>query len=152
MVSPYCAMTKDFASKKARLLSKKPYIRITSNLPQTKRAILYLRSHFNYSINTLAQFLGRSASLIHRTLKLNQRLGALQFVSQRKLPNHVRLIAAQKHRLTIQRYMQLWTSFLLGEESDPPWFVKTDTGPYRHPVITKKKEREWYLIITILTI
>jgi hypothetical protein len=85
-----------------------------------RAAILYLRKKFNYTITALAQFTGRSASLIHRILKFNKIIGNLPFADLRKIPNQLRLRTAQKHRLTLQRFMDLWAGFILGSEDKPP--------------------------------
>jgi predicted chitinase len=119
MVNPFIASSKDYI-KKATLNTKKHHIKITSTLHREKVAILYMRKNFNYSVNELAQFFSRSASLIHRTLKFNSSIGAIQYLNQRKLPNHTRLQSAQKHRLTMQRFMDLWAGFILGETDKPP--------------------------------
>jgi len=119
MVNPFIASSKDY-TKPLPKLTKKSYIRLTGTLHREKAAICYLRSHFNYSINELSQFFGRSCSLIHRTLQFNSAVGALSFRDERKLPNQVRLASAKVHRLTIGRFMDLWASFILGETDRPP--------------------------------
>ena len=116
MVNPYCATAKDYAKNTTR----KQYTRLTGTLKREKTAIIYLRTHFNYSINELAKFFSRSQSLIHRTLKFNAAIGAIKLYSQRKLPNTTRLISAQNHRAIMGFFMQRWETFLLGLEDKPP--------------------------------
>jgi hypothetical protein len=88
-------------------------------LPREKTAIIKLR-RLGYTISALTKFTGRSASMIHKVLKFNEAIGAITRGDLRKIPNQLRLRTAQKHRLTIERFMQLWEAFILGETDKPP--------------------------------
>jgi hypothetical protein len=88
-------------------------------LPREKSAILKLR-RFGWTISALTKFTGRSASMIHKVLKFNENLRSIPRVDLRKMPAQLRLRTAQKHRLTLQRFMQLWEAFILGETDRPP--------------------------------
>ena len=68
-----------------------------------------------YSINTIASTFGRSTSTIHRVLKRN-----LRNIDLRKLPARVRLLAAQRQRFNIRKYLKAWENFALGEGEKPP--------------------------------
>jgi hypothetical protein len=87
--------------------------------PREKTAILKLRK-LGYSVNQLSTFFGRSVSLIHRIVKFNEIIGAIPHLNLRTMPNRVRLLGAQNHRFTMERYIQLWEAFILGEVDRPP--------------------------------
>lgn len=115
MVSPYCAVRKDYI--------KTPTLNKTKmRLPFMKRektTIIKLRLH-NYSINQIAVFTGRSTSVIHRIIHKYFSLTQKLFNELRKLPNHTRLTSAKKQRSNMDYYVSLWTPFILGEEDKPP--------------------------------
>ena len=88
-------------------------------LPREKVTIVKLR-RFGWTISALTKFTGRSASMIHKVLKFNESLRSIPRVDLRKMPNALRLRTAQKHRLTLARFMSLWEAFILGETDKPP--------------------------------
>jgi hypothetical protein len=88
-------------------------------LKREKAALIKLRN-LGYSINELKAFSGRSCSVIHRILKKHSSLTGGPIKELRKLPNSTRLQSAQKHRLTMERFIQLWEAFILGEVDKPP--------------------------------
>ena len=85
-----------------------------------RASILFLRRNHKYSINQLSEFFGRSRSIIHQIVKFNQLIGNLAFTNLRKLPNQTRLLTSQKFRFSMERWIQLWTPFILGEDTEPP--------------------------------
>ena len=95
-------------------------------MKREKAAIIKLRQ-FGWSINSLSKFTGRSFSVIHKILKIAGYTPGVFYNSNwhqdrdlRKLPNQLRLKAAQKHRLSMHRFMELWEGFILGTEDKPP--------------------------------
>lgn len=90
-------------------------------MQREKAAILYLRRRFGYSMNIIAKAFGRSTSLVHRILKFNEALGALQWMSnKRKIPPHVRRLAKARMERQMNSHFGLWTAFLLGLVEKPP--------------------------------
>jgi hypothetical protein len=116
MVSPYYANHKDYTHKPPTLLSKKQRVPF---MQREKTAIIKLRQH-GYSINELSIFSGRSKSVIHRILHSYHNITQTAIANLRTLPNHTRLQSAQKHRLTMTRFMELWMPFILSETDKPP--------------------------------
>lgn len=88
--------------------------------PRERAAIVYLRKNHHYSINQLATFFGRSASLIHGILNFNRLIGNLPFLNLRKLPTQTKRLAAQRFRQTMEKWIQVWESFILGDVDEPP--------------------------------
>ena len=111
MVSPFCATSKDY-SKKAYQATHKTRHRF---MQREKAAIIKLRK-LGYSINQLKDFFGRSTSVIHNIL--NKSFGPK--LQLRKLPNQVRLKAAQIKRQTMNFRITQWLPFILGDTSEPP--------------------------------
>ena len=95
-------------------------MRLTGTLAREKASMIILRRKFNYSINELSAFFGRSRSLIHRTLKLNCKLSVEALKNLRKLPNQTRLKSALAHRVSMGYWVSLWEGFILGTEGKPP--------------------------------
>jgi hypothetical protein len=114
MVSPFCAAHFDY--KKPTLNTQKHRHRF---MKREKVAIIKLRK-LGYSINELSNFIGRSTSVIHRILHTYFSTAQTSMQELRKLPNQVRLASAQKHRLTMDRFIQLWESFIFGDTDEPP--------------------------------
>jgi hypothetical protein len=119
LVSPYTATRQDYA-KNPTFFTKKTYTRFTGTLKREKVAMVYLRNKFNTPIHTLAEMFGRSTSLVQRALKFNSDLGTLQLHDERKMPNRIRLLNAQKNRLGMEFNINLWTEFLTSDEGEPP--------------------------------
>jgi IS30 family transposase len=69
-----------------------------------------------YSINQIARAFGRSRSVVWRRLKFN----GLNRRDLRKLPARVRLLAAQRQRISMGRWLHLWEMWVLGEGEEPP--------------------------------
>lgn len=86
-----------------------------------KACMIKLRK-LGYPINQIAQFTGRSVSLIHRVLSI-----AVQRLSIRKLDarcgntntNRLRE-SSRRWRIFEAKYMQGWLSFVEGSEDKPP--------------------------------
>jgi len=87
-------------------------------MPREKAAMIILRKQ-GVSINTIAQFLGRSRSIIHKTLKANYLFG-LRKIELRKLPNHIRVNDSRKNRSLMEQLRLKWENFILGSEAKPP--------------------------------
>lgn len=68
------------------------------------------------SINQIAQVVGRSTSLVHRILKKVN----LNRYDMRKLPSRIKLLAAQRIRLSMGKLRAGWIAFILGEVEKPP--------------------------------
>lgn len=88
-------------------------------LHNEKTTAIMWRRH-GYSINTIAKVLGRSTSWIHSTLEKARAYKILRKISNRKLPNKVRLINARKRLFQLFSWLKLWQPFILGEEDQPP--------------------------------
>ena len=88
-------------------------------MKREKAAVIKLRN-LGYSINQLKTFFGRSTSIIHKIINGTVWYSDCPPKDLRNLPNQVRLKSAQKHRLTIKNFMQLWEAFILGETDKPP--------------------------------
>ena len=69
-----------------------------------------------YSVNIIAEAFGRSRSVVWRRLKFN----GLNCRDLRKLPARVRLLAAQRQRVLMERFIHLWELWALGEGERPP--------------------------------
>ena len=89
-------------------------------LQRERASILFLRRRFKYSINQLATAFGRSASLIHKIVKFNTRLGVLRWMDNRYVKTYVKKIAAARQTRQLAFFMGLWQAFILGEEDRPP--------------------------------
>jgi hypothetical protein len=89
-------------------------------MPREKAALIIMRRKFGYSINTLAEAFNRSVSLIHKTLRFNHALGALNLKDLRRLPSKIKKIATRRMRRQLAFYMPQWTMFILGEADKPP--------------------------------
>ena len=89
-------------------------------MPREKAAIVMLRRKYGYSTNQLADAFTRSASQIHRILKVNQALGALHLKDLRRLPCRIKKLAAVRQRRQLRFYMGKWLGFILGVEDRPP--------------------------------
>ena len=94
--------------------------RCTGTLRREKAAMVYLRKNHKYSINELAVFFGRSKSLIHQVIHFNELIGNLAKSQLRNMPNRIRLLAAQSHRVSMDYWINQWQAFILGEEDKPP--------------------------------
>ncbi|MBT0160693.1 hypothetical protein G4O51_12005 [Candidatus Bathyarchaeota archaeon A05DMB-2] len=89
-------------------------------LQRERATILYLRRHFGYSTNVLAEAFGRSRSLIHRILKFNKLLGTLPWRDYRQLPDRVKKIGNARQQRQLAFFMEKWQAFILGEGEKPP--------------------------------
>lgn len=68
-----------------------------------------------YSISIISAAFGRSTSCVMRILRKNGLRGDL-----RKLPQRIRLLAAQKQRLGMIKYLQAWELWAQGVGEKPP--------------------------------
>jgi len=113
LVNPFCATHQDYRVKSTIKKIRIPFMK------REKAAIIKLRN-LGYSITTLQTFTGRSRSVIHKIINGCIWIKTCPHQDLRNIPNATRKTAAQNHRLTIHRYMQLWEAFILGETDKPP--------------------------------
>ena len=91
-----------------------------SALPREKSAIRKLRN-FGYSINHIAQGLGRSTSFIHKAISGNAKLlGLVRVFDNREINRNAKLLNARRKLNSCLFHIQQWTAFICGEDSDPP--------------------------------
>ena len=73
-----------------------------------------------WAISQIAHAFGRSTSVVWRRLKFNEILIHLCPVDMRKLPNHIRLLAAARIRKAISFFLPVWEKWICGEGEEPP--------------------------------
>lgn len=73
-----------------------------------------------WSISQIAHAFGRSTSVVWRRLMFNMVLEKLVVKDMRKLPNHIRLLAASRIRKAIAFFLPLWEKWICGEGEKPP--------------------------------
>ena len=88
-------------------------------LKNEKAAIIMLR-RIGYPINMLSKALGRSTSYIHRTLRAAIMRLSLRPCDMRKLPGNTRIYLSGFRWRNLQKWIQIWEPFLLGETDRPP--------------------------------
>jgi len=88
-------------------------------LKREKATIVMLRK-LGYPINMIAKALGRSQSLIHRTLRFNILIKNLGSIDMRKLPNQARLRCSSIRWATLMSKWASWENWLYGNGEKPP--------------------------------
>ena len=111
-----------FGKPRKKYTRTHPYPKNTmriKSIPREKAAIVILRK-LGYPINMIARALGRSQSLIHRTLRFNIVIKNLTGIDMRKLPNQIRLRCCITRWNTLTRLWPAWEAWILGEGEKPP--------------------------------
>jgi hypothetical protein len=111
-----------FGKPRKKYTRTHPYPKNTmriKSIPREKAAIVMLRK-LGYSMNMIAKALGRSRSLIHRTLRFNISIKNLNPMNMRKLPNQIRLRCSSIRWNTLMRLWPVWEAWILGEGEKPP--------------------------------
>jgi hypothetical protein len=88
-------------------------------LIREKAAIIKL-TRMGYSINLLSEFLGRSTSYIHKTVRKAIERRIDHFLDKRKLPHNTRLRCSSIRRRMLAKYFPAWQMWILGEGDKPP--------------------------------
>jgi len=106
-----------YASVRKKYMRTKPvksgWFKIKNN-PRENVAIIKL-SRLGYTINQISIVLGRSFSYIHKRVRTAINRGLLHFIDKRKLPSQIRLATSTKRMINLQKWITLWTPFILGE-------------------------------------
>lgn len=89
------------------------------NNPRENTAIIKL-TRLGYTINQISTVLGRSYSYIHKRVRTAITRGILYFIDKRKLASSTRLATSARRMANLERWIQLWTPFILGEVDRPP--------------------------------
>jgi len=85
-----------------------------------KVAIIKMRK-LGYTINQLADFTGRSRSIVHKILKIaTKRLCIVKKDYRKGLTNQARLRCSSIRRKMLTKFLPAWEAFILGETDKPP--------------------------------
>jgi hypothetical protein len=88
-------------------------------LPREKAAIIKL-TNLGYPINQLSKVFGRSTSFIHKTVRTAITRKIAHFIDKRKLPAKTRLACSTKRWINLQKWIEIWMPFIMGEVDRPP--------------------------------
>jgi len=88
-------------------------------LPREKSAYCILRKK-GHSINAIANFFGRSTSVVYRAIKQFRFYGDVKRFDMRKLPCIARMRMASFRRALMENLRSQWETWALGEGEDPP--------------------------------
>lgn len=90
------------------------------HLQRESVAIVMLRRK-GHSIQTIASFLGRSTSFVHRVVKFNRAVHSIsRFLDLRKLPSSFKSSGAKIRAKIMVKLWAAWEAFILGETDRPP--------------------------------